>query len=570
MYDRDSSLGKRRSPSYDRDEPREFRRSPSFDRDDPHDYRRDSAYDREERHHSQSRGSGRGSSHERGDSRTIKNPDSYDRPSSKEQRTPGIQDRRLSCPTSSDGARNAIGDRERSRDDPETALNGRGKGLLTDTDGSDPRNSKETVRADGEKRSGEERSKFASSSGGGNRSGRTSPQNDTLPSREKSGPDRDRRAPDFSKPEHDMSGRYSAQPLKLRSQAIPLRPKDGSTRDDKKRRFDSEGDNDRRTAGAAPASNPALTSRTNKGSVRYETGNGDSQRRRLLEGRDIGFKGKDVDKEHSVGGYRRGDARNDDTRWRASSVDGSLRRESQYYENAGPRSGQAAVSREHGDAGANKHSGTNPRGNTNTFNPEDYPMVSREYLNAPMSVSEWRELRHFLLTSGSDIDKLAFKLLQEITLSPLVGMSEKSLQPLSNAMMDVNKHYVTPHGIFTKLNDYPMGIQRLDPRYNSTDEADIDWADYQSSEYLALCQFLDNFQYAFNNHENPTKGNKFSRYEIPFRGSFGVKTQRKGPGVLLDGQAPPLYDDAVAADPLFEKFIQHYENFDMRKRSGTM
>ena len=75
-----------------------------------------------------------------------------------------------------------------------------------------------------------------------------------------------------------------------------------------------------------------------------------------------------------------------------------------------------------------------------------------------MILSELREPRHSILGPGSeatDVERLAFKVLQEIVLSPLYGLPADSLALLSRAIKQANSaQYAVPReGIFTRYSD---------------------------------------------------------------------------------------------------------------------
>ncbi|CDF39523.1 unnamed protein product [Chondrus crispus] len=521
---RDSSRESRRSP-YEREDSRDVIRSPSYGTDDPREFRRESSYDRDERRRDDSRAQRSAPSYERDDHRVSRNSKPYDRSSSRKQRKSGAYDRdgSRSLP---DSEKSAPGDRERSRLDPRK-----------DPYGEDPRDRRGSSPLEPEKGREKNQDRPGINDNGISAPERTGTKNGPQSSRERSMIDVDRRVPDSSNVQHEMGGRSPAPSLKFRSQAVPARQEEASYRDGKKRRFDSVNDNSREAGWTASNGTRTQDPRSSEGSIRYESSTGSSQRRRLLDRRDLEFKGQESRKERSGEEYRRIDA------GPSSRIDGDGRTP---------------------DAVA-------ARGSPRTFNPEEHPIVSRGYLNTPMPVTEWRELRHSVLSGTSDVDKLAYKMMQELVLSPVLGINETLLAPLSKAMMSaVNKHYVTPHGIFAKLSDFPTGLLRMDPKYNSELKADADWSQYQTPEYLALCQFRDNLEYTFDNHRHQTKPTSNLRSDAPPRGSFGARNQRKGPGVPLDGMSSPRYQDAVATDPLYTKLIHHYTTCDMQSRSANM
>lgn len=190
---------------------------------------------------------------------------------------------------------------------------------------------------------------------------------------------------------------------------------------------------------------------------------------------------------------------------------------------------------------------------------EKYPLVPKEWLEGKMTVAEWRELRQFAFNKGDDVDKLAYKMLQEIILSPVVGIDFHNLAPFSRAMLkSVNKLYFTGKGVFARFSDYPEALVLGDQRYNSESKEDEKWSLQQDSEYLALCNVNDNLVFTFFPEADQPAGKAvWDGSDMPPRGSYGAKGQRKGPGTMLDGERAPRYPDSVAEDSLFKKIAAH-------------
>lgn len=192
-------------------------------------------------------------------------------------------------------------------------------------------------------------------------------------------------------------------------------------------------------------------------------------------------------------------------------------------------------------------------------NLEKYPLVPKEWMEGKMTMAEWRELRTFAFTKGDDVDKLAYKMLQEIILSPVVGIDFYKLAPFSRAMLkSVNKVYFTGEEVFARFSDYPEALILGDRRYSSERKEDEEWFLEQDSEYLALCNVNDNLLFTFfPEADQPVGKPAWEGSDMPPRGSYGNKGQRKGPGSTLDGERAPRYPDSVAEDLLFKKIAAH-------------
>lgn len=543
-YDRTGSREDSRTPPFDRSALRDDRRSPPFDRSSSREQRRLSPDDREP-------------------AREGRRSPSYDRADPRDGRRPSPDDRAGSP-----------GDRKRSRGDTRADGYGEGRRPASDSRPSDPGDGRRAPRDDRDRRGDERRNATDYRGNSADWDKRSAAELGTAASREKYLAGKDRQARDSPPAPYQREAPPPPPSLKLRSQAVPSRPEDDAAlRDRRKRRFTDPRRDDTSRGKSPPAPNDGRfrSSLPCDSQRQYEIVNDGSQRRKLLESPESESRRLESPRDRADDGIHRKDGSRDETGRRSGAGERSMPRDSERFGNGDHHRRHSAGSShpDRGNGELQRRSASAPSAlvapsrSPDTFNPEDYPVVPEEFLNESMSVAEWRELRHFILNEGSDVDKLAYKMMQEIILSPVLGINDTSLAPFSRAMMaSVKKQYFTPRGVFAKLSDFPEGLLRLDPKYNSEAKEDEEWARHQTPEYLALCQVRDNIEFTFNTNEHPSakkdnKGAAGGRADFPTRGSFGIKNQRKGPGVVNDGERPPRYEDSVAEDPLFKQIMDY-------------
>ncbi|PXF44062.1 hypothetical protein BWQ96_06143 [Gracilariopsis chorda] len=134
------------------------------------------------------------------------------------------------------------------------------------------------------------------------------------------------------------------------------------------------------------------------------------------------------------------------------------------------------------------------------FNPalvgKEGKRVPDAFLDAVPSMSEWREMRHCVFEKGDDVDKLAFKLMQEILLSPTLGIQASALDHLDRA---IKKHgaahyYSKATGGYSYRKDLADKMWKRERRFIEGDEK---WMKEQSDEDKAMHLFCENVHYAF-------------------------------------------------------------------------
>lgn len=184
-------------------------------------------------------------------------------------------------------------------------------------------------------------------------------------------------------------------------------------------------------------------------------------------------------------------------------------------------------------------------------------LIPTSYLEETMKISEWRELRCFVFEKGNAVDKLAFKLLQEIILSPVMGVRFDALRPFSRAMLkSVGKQYFQDSfGPYARFTDYPDLLRFREPRFS---QGDPEWQKSKSVEEQAVCLVMDNIMYSFNTGEDCENVVNADMSTFPTRGSFGVRSgQHSSAAIMRDGGRAPRYEDSVGQDVLFNRLLEH-------------
>ena len=175
-----------------------------------------------------------------------------------------------------------------------------------------------------------------------------------------------------------------------------------------------------------------------------------------------------------------------------------------------------------------------------------------EWLSQTMDTSEWRDLRSGVFERGTAVDRLAYKMLQEILLSPVLGISGKSLAPFSRAMLGAVKNQrITSDEAYAKFSDFPQPLTIRDENYA---KADPTWQKSQTQEDLALRLVSDNILFCLNSYEDNEDVGSTELHNIPRRGSFGQKNMVKS---SRDGGMSPRYQDSVEQDELFNELYEH-------------
>ncbi|KAI0567829.1 pentachlorophenol monooxygenase [Gracilaria domingensis] len=179
--------------------------------------------------------------------------------------------------------------------------------------------------------------------------------------------------------------------------------------------------------------------------------------------------------------------------------------------------------------------------------------IPQDFLDERMSMSEWRELRRAVFEKGNDVDKLAFKILVEMLLSPTRGVREDALDDFNSAIKKMkNAHYFSKEtGSYMRYDGVPEKMRKRDQRFVDGDEK---WLDAQSNEDKALHLMCENLYYIFDQSENfEEMEGKVHFSAFPFRGS--VAGARSGAIGRIDGVGGRRSGDvdAVENDELFRE-----------------
>lgn len=180
--------------------------------------------------------------------------------------------------------------------------------------------------------------------------------------------------------------------------------------------------------------------------------------------------------------------------------------------------------------------------------------VPENWLEEPVSLQELRELRSTVFSrEGSDTERLAFKMLQEIVLSPLLGMRLDLLRPLSKAISQAVERqiFVPREGVFVRLSKFLQFKAGADSKYEKSDKPS---EEKESPEVLALCSLIDNLKFMFCPSENRELVPHCRPDALPLRGHFGIRS-----GTRVDHAkmkcGGPRFDDSVGNDALFTMIL---------------
>lgn len=184
---------------------------------------------------------------------------------------------------------------------------------------------------------------------------------------------------------------------------------------------------------------------------------------------------------------------------------------------------------------------------------EDAPLVPKEWLNDEMNLSEWRELRRSVFSQGSDVDKLAYKIMQELLMSPTAGIGFDWLKPISDSLMDIGgTQHFNPHtgGFFSAAN---IPEELRDPRATGMES---EKNGKNSDSKAALRKLADNIAFSFFVEDDVPNARNTNPEEFPFRGTIGKRQLSSDPSVYSGTCLHSRYPDSVAEDPLFRRIFE--------------
>lgn len=195
--------------------------------------------------------------------------------------------------------------------------------------------------------------------------------------------------------------------------------------------------------------------------------------------------------------------------------------------------------------------------------------IPKAWLDGEMQDFEWMEFRDKVFQNGTDVGKLAFKLLQEMLLSPTLGINLANLAPLSRVLVaSLSKQlFISPeYPVRVKFKDFPEALRQIDPGYASRAPEELDWDRGQSAEHIALCQTRDNLTFAFQPREDLAPAQAALNANCGVRGRIpGVNYGKEKR--LEDAPNPPRYMDAADEDPLYQQLITWRKVTDLEQQS---
>ncbi|CAN8069755.1 unnamed protein product [Agarophyton chilense] len=185
--------------------------------------------------------------------------------------------------------------------------------------------------------------------------------------------------------------------------------------------------------------------------------------------------------------------------------------------------------------------------------------IPQDFLDASMSLSEWKELKRAVKEKGDDVDNLAFKIMVEMLLSPTVGVQEGALDGFNSAIKRMkNVHYYSRKtGAYMHSSCVPEKLWKRERRFL---EGDQEWRTKQRSEDLALHLICENLHYMFGQGEDNTLPTRiYDPKELPFRGSMLGMRNMRTQLVSIDGSTTGTNNrmagnpEAVENDQLFRQ-----------------
>ena len=179
---------------------------------------------------------------------------------------------------------------------------------------------------------------------------------------------------------------------------------------------------------------------------------------------------------------------------------------------------------------------------------EDAPLVPKKWLNEPMTLKEWAELRETAFKYGDDIDQLAFKIMKEILLSPTCGIGFDWLNPISKALMDFGgeQHFNPYTGGFYRADRVPDELR--EPR--GADEREENYKRGTEEERsVALRKLADNIAYLFFPEDDMPPAHNPA--EAPIRGGIGLRTIAHHPEQYTGHSLRSKFQDCILEDQLF-------------------
>lgn len=203
--------------------------------------------------------------------------------------------------------------------------------------------------------------------------------------------------------------------------------------------------------------------------------------------------------------------------------------------------------------------------------------------NTPFSLADLRTLRTAIVTRGSDDDLLAFRLLQEVVLSPNTGIATNALPALSAALAHVPQavmhgravvplaalpavmRSVVSSGVSLLHSPAPLSATTTNTKVSNECCALLNGQNKEKEEKEkekeAVRLLSDNIHYAFENFSTCTKGAGHVRL---WRGATPDSTR-------VNPRNPnATNDDRVMSDALYDALMRReHRNYGMLTRRGS-
>lgn len=218
-----------------------------------------------------------------------------------------------------------------------------------------------------------------------------------------------------------------------------------------------------------------------------------------------------------------------------------------------------------------------------------------EKIRRKMTSDDWRQIRYTALMNGSNIDQLAYKLLQELVLSPITGLPIPALRSLSDALgamvrMESGGHVsvrmedlpseltkalsalslsrpqgTDPSSIFSDAMSKKTACDAIAGPNNTTAASDTIKEEYLNESLSTASRLVaDNLLYVFEGGGAPPERHRKlgGGHRIPIRGRTPVT--KPVSRSMRESGLTSKFDDNIELDPLYRWLLQS-----QLEKSGT-
>lgn len=133
--------------------------------------------------------------------------------------------------------------------------------------------------------------------------------------------------------------------------------------------------------------------------------------------------------------------------------------------------------------------------------------VPSEWISQPVSLDEWRQFRHLIFMNGTNAERLAFKIIQDLLLSPTVGLPLNALRDLSDMLARVPQR-VKNGTVYLQMRDLPPCLILATKALSLNRPVGL-----EPSEYMARLLTSDSQGYSGSNQCGTDHETKNSRCE---------------------------------------------------------